>query len=275
MGDFIDLHIHTNKSDGIFSPIDIVNQAKETNLKAISITDHDTLDGYYDALDIAEKNKIELIPGIELSCEAQEKDIHILGYFIDGKNEEFVKYLEDMRAHRKMRIYKITEKLSNLSIDISPESILDEIKNASPGRLHVARKMVEKGKVKSIYEAFAKYIGENSPAYVKKKKISVKECIRLIHNIGGIAVLAHPGTYRKDHLISEFKELGLDGIEVYHPEHQFSDIRKYQEISKNLNLFVTGGSDFHGLPEDKREFGRMKIPYNLLEILRKSFLKTI
>jgi len=275
MGDIIDLHIHTNKSDGLFAPKEIIKLAKENGIKAISITDHDTIDGYYEALDNAKSDGIELVPGIELSCEAEERDIHILGYFIDGKNEEFVNYLHDMRHHRKLRIYKITEKLNALHIEISADSILNDLNNASPGRLHVARKMLEKGKVHSIYEAFAKYIGENSPAYVKKKKISVQDCIKLIHNIGGIAVLAHPGTYRKDHLIKEFKDFGLDGIEVYHSEHQFSDIKRYRETAKSLNLLITGGSDFHGLPEDKREFGKMNVPFSLLENLRKSLIKSI
>lgn len=270
MEQYIDLHIHTTKSDGTYTPLEIVRMAAEKNLRAIAITDHDSIDGYYTARPEADARGIELIPGVEMSCEEEGKDIHLLGYFIDGTNKEFLDYLDTMRQHRKVRIYKMADKLKLMGIDLCADTLLNEIKGASPGRPHVAKKLLEQGMVKSIYEAFSRYIGENCPAYVKKFKLSVKECITLIHNIGGIAVLAHPAVYLKDHLIDQFVEDGLDGIEVYHSEHSIGDTNKYHEYAKHFGLIETGGSDFHGLSNDRREFGLLPIPYSLLENMKKT-----
>ncbi|RJP60274.1 MAG: PHP domain-containing protein [Candidatus Auribacter fodinae] len=268
MSKYIDLHLHTSKSDGSLSPEGIVKLSAQYGLSAIAISDHDTMEGYYDAIGYAREHNIELIPAVELSCEEENKDIHVLGYFIDGSNAEFTRFLETFRMHRRERVYRITEKLQELGIDISGDEILCGLDDASPGRLHIARALVQKGIVANTPEAFRKYIGEQCPAYVKKMKLSVKECIDLIHKIGGIAVLAHPGVYLKDHLIHLFIQHGLDGLEVFHSEHSFSDTKKYKQMAQSYGLLITGGSDFHGPHEDNRPLGELKIPYSYLDDLK-------
>ncbi|MCD6459642.1 PHP domain-containing protein [bacterium] len=268
MAKFIDLHIHSTHSDGLLTPIEIIRKVAEHNLSAIAITDHDSISAYDEAAQEARRLNIELISGVELSCETEGRDIHILGYFVDGKNDAFIKFLEKMRYHRKKRIFKIAEKLNFIGIDFCAESLLKELKNASPGRLHVARKLLKDGKIKSIYEAFRCYIGENCPAYVKKFKLNINECIDLIHSIGGIAVMAHPGIYKMDHLIDIFKNYGLDGLEIFHSEHKSHQTKKYRKIAEENNLLVTGGSDYHGVQNDGRVLGALNIPYSLLEHMK-------
>ena len=272
MEKLIDLHIHTTHSDGLLTPAEIVMQAAENNLSAIAITDHDSISAYDEALPVAQKMGIELIPGVELSCETEGRDIHVLAYFVDTQNEVFIKFLEKMRFYRKERIFKIADKLKYIGIDFSAESLLDEIKNAAPGRLHVARKMLKDGSIKSIPEAFHCYIGENCPAYVKKFKFKVPECIELIHSIGAIAVVAHPGVYKMDHLINTFIDCGLDGLEVYHSEHKKSQVKKFLRLAEKNNLLITGGSDYHGLHNDGRILGSLNIPYILLENMKNKLL---
>jgi len=272
MDKFIDLHIHTNHSDGILSSQEILTKAAKNNLSAIAITDHDSINAFDEALPYAERLGIELISGVELSCEAEDKDIHVLAYFVDSKNKVFSEFLEKMRFYRKERIFKIADKLKYIGIDFCAESLLKEIKDAAPGRLHVARKLLKDGSIKSIPEAFHCYIGENCPAYVKKFKFQVSECIELIHSIGAIAVIAHPGVYKSDHLINNFIECGLDGLEVFHSEHKKSQIKKYLKIAEKNNLLITGGSDYHGLQHDKRILGSLKIPYSLLEKMKERLL---
>ncbi len=269
----IDLHLHSTKSDGTLDPIELVRLAAEKNLAAISITDHDAIEGYFEARDEAKKLGINLIPGVELSCEEEGKDIHILAYFIDGTDQRFLDYLETMRNHRRMRIYKMADKLKLLGLDLCADTLLDEIDGASPGRPHLAKKMYEQGLVKSVYEAFSRYIGENCPAYVKKFKLSVQECINLIHTIGGLAVLAHPAVYHRDYLIERFVEEGLDGIETIHSEHSIGDTKRYRKIARQYGLFETGGSDYHGMTHDHREFGTLPIPSSMLENMQKALAK--
>ena len=273
MDKFIDLHIHTTHSDGLLTPVEIINKASQTGLSAIAITDHDSISAYSEGLPEAQRLGIELISGVELSCEAEGKDIHVLAYLFDSQNEVFKKFLEKMRFHRKERIFKIADKLKYIGIDFCADSMLDEIQGAAPGRLHVARKMLKDGSIKSIPEAFHCYIGENCPAYVKKFKFQVHECIELVHSIGAIAVIAHPGVYKMDHLIESFVEHGLDGIEVLHSEHKKSQIKKYTKIAEKNNLLITGGSDYHGLPNDGRIIGTLNLPYTLLEKMKERLLK--
>ncbi|MDX9702447.1 MAG: PHP domain-containing protein [Candidatus Auribacterota bacterium] len=270
MEKYIDLHIHSTKSDGLLDPLEIVRLASQKNLAAISITDHDSIEGYYCALNEAKKLGVTIVPGVEMSCEEEGKDIHLLGYFIDGTNRRFLEYLETMRQHRRIRIYKIADKLKLLGVDLCADTLLKELKTTSPGRPHIAKKLLEKGFVSSAYEAFSRYIGENCPAYVKKFKFSVKDCISLIHEIGGLAVLAHPAIYLKDHLIERFVKDGLDGLEVIHSEHSISDMKKYKAIAKQYGLLETGGSDFHGASHDRRELGGIPIPYSMLENMQQA-----
>ncbi len=273
MNRYIDLHIHTTFSDGTMTPKEILELTVNTDIHAIAITDHDTMNGYFDVLDIAEQYDVELICGVELSCEQDEKDIHILAYFPNKVGKEFTDYLQELSDYREVRVRKIVEKLNDLGIDISLDYILSDLTTDSPGRLHVARALLKKGIIYSIRDAFKKYIGEDCPAYVKKKKLSVDECIELIHNFGGIAVLAHPGIYNQDYLKEHLLDKNIDGIEVFHSDHGVGDINRFIDLARRNKMIMTGGSDFHGIMHKTRPFGRAEIPYSLLEILRETHSK--
>ncbi len=270
MDKYIDLHIHTTFSDGTMTPREILDLTVNSNIKAISITDHDTMDGYFDAVDIIEEYDVELICGVELSCEQDEKDIHILAYFPHRVEKEFSDYLRELSDYRKIRVHKIVEKLNDLGIDISVEYILSGLTTNSPGRLHIARALLKKGVIYSIKDAFTKYIGEDCPAYVKKKKLSVEECHRLVHQFGGLAVLAHPCIYNQDYLKEHLINKNIDGIEVFHSDHGVGDINRFIDLARRNRLLMTGGSDFHGMMHKSRPFGTSEIPYSLLEILRET-----
>ncbi len=196
-----------------------------------------------------DKLGMELIPGIELSADYSGEEVHILGYFIDIKSSALSDYLTIFREARKERFLKMVEKLHRLGIDIKVD--LDSFEGEkSLGRPHLAREMVEQGCVSSMEEAFTKYLGDQCPAYVEKFKISVKEAIDMIHESGGIAVLAHPGLLKKmDDVINLSITNGIDGIEVFHPKNPKYVEKKLYEIAFKNNLAITGGTDFHGDPE--------------------------
>ncbi|MDI6851060.1 MAG: PHP domain-containing protein [bacterium] len=241
-----DLHTHTTKSDGLYSPRELVYLLYSKGIKIFSITDHDSVEALAEAQEEALKLNIELIPGVELSAEYKGEEVHVLGYFIDLNSEYLISYLETFRKARKERFWKMVEKLKGLGIEINPDISKFE-ENKAIGRPHIARELLERGFVSSIEEAFEKYIGDSGPAYVKKFKISVEEAIDIIHKSGGIAILAHPGIInRMDEVIdiSILKE--IDGIEVFHPKNPCYLEDKLKEIAFKNGLLITGGTDFHG-----------------------------
>jgi predicted metal-dependent phosphoesterase TrpH len=193
-----------------------------------------------------------------------------LGYLIDHRSASLVKQLEILKNNRIERIYKIAAKLKESGISLDPGKIFDIAKQGTVGRLHVARAMVQEGKVSSIFEAFQKYIGDNCPAYVLGFRFSPQEAIRLIKDSGGIPVLAHPYILDDDDLIAKFIEYGLMGLEAYYPEHSQSMINFYLNLAKENNLLVTGGSDCHGQAKPEVKIGSIKIPYELVESLKEA-----
>ncbi|MEO0228505.1 MAG: PHP domain-containing protein [candidate division WOR-3 bacterium] len=249
-----DLHLHTTKSDGLYTPKDLVYFLYTKGIKIISITDHDSIEGINEAQEEAEKLGIEVITGIELSAEHKGQEVHILGYFIDINSPDLLNYLRVFREARKERFVKMIEKLRSMGIELSVDVAKFDEKQ-SIGRPHVAKEMVEKGYVSSIEEAFAKYIGDGGPAYVKKFKISIKEAIDIIHNSQGVAVLAHPGLLNNmEDVINLALQSGLDGIEVYHPKNPEYIENILFEIAFKNNLMITGGTDFHGTLDEKGYF---------------------
>lgn len=264
-----DLHIHTTFSDSTLSPEDVVYNAKNKGIFCIAITDHDTVDAIKPAQDIAEKEGIELIPGVELTADLNGIEAHILGYFIDPTIPWFQEMLLKLRIARKRRFLKMLEKLQEFGIKLEVDSLLSEDKNRSLGRLHLARELKKKGYVKSIPEAFERYLGEDKPCYVKKEALSIKQAITMIKQIGGISVLAHPFLLGNDDLIINFIKEGLDGIEVYHPEQNSILSRHYLEFAYKHNLVITGGSDCHGEGKAKVLIGTVKITYDLVLQLKK------
>lgn len=252
MGDimlYADLHIHSNYSDGRFSPEKIVDLSKRKNIKYIAITDHDTIDSQYIVNDTNIKN-ISIIPGLEISSQYKDAEIHILAYFIDLENKILRNSLNNIKYSRQERARRIISKLNDLNIDINIEDIDKEDYNKSIGRPHIAKILVNKGLVGSTKEAFQKYLMKNRPAFVERCKIDYKEAIKLILDAKGIPILAHPGEiYRNiniENIIKDLKMYGLKGIEVFHPSHSPKTINNFYNLSKKYSMVITGGSDCHG-----------------------------
>jgi predicted metal-dependent phosphoesterase TrpH len=266
---WIDLHIHTTASDSLIAPKEAVEIAEKCGLSAISITDHDTIDGFSEAKQRADELGIEIISGVELSVAFMGDDFHLLGYLIDYENPEFLKKINSFREERSIRGEKMVEKLNELGIDLRMETVKAIAGNGSVGRPHLADALVKEEFVHTYDEAFARYLGYHAPAYVPKKFLTPKEGIDLIHLVRGVAVLAHPGTSRFQQVISDFLEMGLDGIEAYHSQHDRTITTQYINLAKKLGLIYTGGSDCHGRRKGKVLIGTVKVPYKCLEMLRK------
>lgn len=266
---YADLHVHTSYSDSTFSPEEVVACAKEKNLAAIAICDHDSVNGIEPCMALASKVNVEIIPGIEMSAEKVDAEIHILGYCFDWKRDWFREKLKEIQASRVERVYKIVEKLKAFNIMIDAKDVFRLAgNNASVGRLHIAQAMLETGAVKNMWEVFDKYIGFLKPCYVPYTKFSPEEAIQMILRVGGVPVLAHPDLMGHDEYIEEFVSYGLKGIEVYHTDHRQSVSMRYEEIAKRLGLVMTGGSDCHGLGKGRILMGTTRVPYELVEKLK-------
>jgi len=268
--DYIDLHIHTNFSDGSLAPQEVVDISIKRGLKVISITDHDNIDGVSSVINKTPLHDgIKIIPGVEISAKyekAIEREIHILGYFIDIKNEALSKKLVYYREERKKRALKIIEKFNKIGISID-ESLLNSTN--SIGRLHIAKYLVNKGIVKNIKEAFKKYLGYNCTCYVMKNMFTVEEAIQTIVEANGLPILAHPMiSFNNIKMIEELLEKGIIGIEVWHTKHTSSDVNMLYSFAKKRKLIITGGSDCHGYVNGNSPIiGSLKIPYKIYIML--------
>lgn len=256
-----DLHIHTNASDGVLSPEEIFKIASEKGLKGLSVTDHDTVE----AIGLCEKlsglYNLDFIPGIELSTEYKELEIHMLGYYFDYKNIELLKLLNVFRAERLDRIHKMIKRVNELGFKIETEEVLENSSENSQsnsiGRPHLARSLIKKGYFKNMNDVFDKLLGDGKPGYVERFKYNTLEGIETIKKFGGVPVLAHPGLIKieqskLDKLISGFIDHGLLGIEVYHTDHTNETSYMLAKIANKYGLLITGGSDYHA-PSSSRE----------------------
>jgi 3',5'-nucleoside bisphosphate phosphatase len=267
---YADLHVHTTFSDGTYTPAQLVKEALARGVCALALVDHDTTQGIAGAIATARGSDLEIIPGVELSAQYENQEVHILGYFLDYQDKVLLEKLKLMQAIRVERVHKIIENLKALGLKLKPQSVFDISGEAAVGRMHIARALVKDGFVGSTAEAFRKYIGDRSPAYVCGFRLSVPEAIKLIQTAGGVAVLAHPYLLRNDALIEEFTRCGLEGIEVYYPEHSQGMVNFYLSLAKQLKLLVTGGTDFHGSLKPEIKLGMIKIPLELVENLRRA-----
>jgi 3',5'-nucleoside bisphosphate phosphatase len=272
-----DLHTHTTASDGTYSPVDNIRRAVEKGLGAIAITDHDTVNGIEEAM--VEANNypgFTVIPGVEISTLYQGQDIHVLGYFVDYKDENFLKALSSLTSVRDKRNKMILQNLNNLGIPLE-ESELEAKRHGkgNVGRGHIAEILMEKGIVKSLPEAFEKYLGKGKAAYASTERISPIEAIQLIKQAKGVPVLAHPGIYEADELIPILSENGLVGLEYSHPDHTEEQVVFYEGLADEYSLIKTAGSDFHGFRNGEvfhGDIGSCSVPISTLNELR-SFSK--
>ena len=244
----VDLHLHSTASDGRLSPEDIVRLAAEQGTSIIAITDHDSVDGIAPALLAAKAFPwLKVIPGIELSTDAPQGEVHVLGYFIDYANHEFQSTLEGLRHSRLHRAQGMIVKLKNLGIHIDWERVQEIAGTGSIGRPHIAEAMLEKGYITSFKEAFDKYISREGPAYVEREKMTPVEAVELVLQFKGLPVLAHPFTINNpETTIAELKAAGLVGIEAYYNGYTADEISQLVSLADSYGLITTGGSDFHG-----------------------------
>lgn len=271
---YADLHVHTFYSDSTFSPEEVVSCAKERGLAAIAICDHDTVDGIDPCMAIGLEKGVEIIPGIEMSVEKMDAEIHVLGYFLDWKQDWLRKKLKEIQDSRVKRIFIMIEKLKAMGVEVSAEEVLKiAVNKGSVGRLHVAKAMLKSGAIKNLREAFNKYIGFAKPCYVPYTKLSPKDTMSLILKAGGVPVIAHPHLIGNDEYIDEFISHGLKGLEVYHTDHKPHVSKRYEEMAKEKGLMMTGGSDCHGMGKGRILMGTVRVPYELVEKLREESRK--
>ena len=244
----IDLHLHTSASDGALSPADLVARVARAGLTTISITDHDTTGGLEGARDECRARSLRLIDGIEITAVEEERDTHVLGYFFDPGNVPLGRFLERQREDRIRRVRHMAERLAVLGAPIDPDPLIARglEEGRSVGRPHVAAALLARGHVHSWEEAFDRYLEKGRPAFVPRCGASVAEVVRMIHDAGGVASLAHPGLTRIDAIIPQLASAGLDALEAAHTEHDPETERRYRSLAAALRLAVTAGSDFHG-----------------------------
>lgn len=268
----IDLHVHSNCSDGTYSPEELVKLALTVPLEAFALTDHDTTEGIAPALAAAEGADLEVIPGIEFSTAYEEKDIHVLGLGIDYENAYFQEQLAYFRDSRGLRNDKMIARLQEAGLPVTKEYLEEHYPDAVWTRAHFGACLLDLGCVSSVSEAFDRYIGDRAPCFVPREKVTPFEAIRLIHEAGGYAVLAHPLLYglskeRLDLLTAQLKKAGLDGIEAIYSGNRPSDDSAMKQLAAKYALKITGGSDFHGDNKPKIHLGtgrgNLKVPYTL------------
>ncbi len=267
----IDLHVHSNRSDGTLTPVELVNYAIEKGLTAFALTDHDTIDGLEEAMEYANalRNKApqtsnhvipEVIPGIEFSTEYEGRDIHIVGLAINYKNPTFAAHLQHFVDSRITRNQKMCSLLQGAGIDITYEKLLEEFPNAVITRAHYARYLLNHGYIKSMNEAFERYVGDHCPYFVPREKVTPIQAVELILEAGGIPILAHPVLYRMsdsrlEKLVAELKDAGLIGIEALYSTYNAGEERQMRALAAKYHLLISGGSDFHGTNKPDIDLG--------------------
>ena len=248
----IDLHVHSNHSDGSLRPSELVSMAKESSLCAFALTDHDTVSGINEAVQEGKKQGVKVIPGIEISAEYKGMDIHILGLNIDYKNTEFINKIKEYADRRILRNKQMLQKMQELGFDITEDNVKKRLGDVNViTRAHYAIMFTEAGYTKDNNEAFTKYLDPGCPCYISRVKVPVTDAVKLIISAGGKPVIAHPVLYKLndselDELISLLKSAGLMGIEAIYSKNKEGDEQKLRLLAEKYKLFITGGSDFHG-----------------------------
>lgn len=265
---FADLHLHTLFSDGTFTPEELVLHAQKNGLSCIALTDHDTVEGCERAARAAAAVKMDFIPGAELTAEHKDTEVHIIGYFLDTQNATLLERIAQFQTERQGRIHEMVAALNKVGIPLRAEAVFALANCRSPGRPHVARAMVKEKLVSNLDEAFERYLKKNRPAWVPKTKMSALESIALIHQAGGLAVMAHPGLNHNDDIIPDLVLAGLDGMECFHTKHSTAMSEHYLQMADHFHLLVTGGSDCHGYSKNRPLIGTVRLPYEHVEMMR-------
>jgi 3',5'-nucleoside bisphosphate phosphatase len=262
---YADLHLHTYHSDGTRSPKEVVDAARSHGLDIIAISDHDNLAAYYEIKAYADRQSLTLIPAIELSCAYQGVDVHVLAYAFDPVDERIDARLRGFRETRQRRGFMIVERLRALGYDIKRERVEELAAGGAMGRPHVARALVERGYVTSVSEAFDVLLGTGKPGYVEKERFAVEEAISLIRGAGGVTSIAHPTLYpNHERLVPKLLDLGVDGVEVMHPEVDALDRERYTNLARFRGKIATGGSDDHGTVKTSETLGTVRVPETMI-----------
>lgn len=275
----IDLHTHSTESDGTLTPEELMKHAKERGLSAIALTDHDAISGINKARPVADALGLDFVPGVELSTDYQGQEVHILGYYIDTEQPDFLKQLKEFVDTREKRNEKMAALLKQEGFDITIDALTAENPDSVITRAHFARYLVEHGFVKDRETVFAKYLGDGCKCYVPREKITPFEAIRLIQLGGGLAFFAHPVLCHMNHdrlrfFIKSLKEAGLSGLEAIYSMNAPGDERNLMRLAEEFDLLISGGSDFHGANKPQIQLGtgkgNLRIPYEILERIKKA-----
>ncbi len=264
----VDLHTHSNASDGEHSARELVQLALARGLDVLALTDHDSIAGIDAALDAARGTPLEVIPGVELSADVESAEVHVLGYFMDWRDAHFLTMLEKFREGRIGRAEKMIAKLNALGAAVTFARVQEIAGDGSMGRPHVAQALVESGFVATINEAFDQYLSRNAPAYVERFKITPADAVALILKAGGVPVLAHPRDV--PHYVAPLVQAGLLGLEVHYAMYDDALVAKHAQLGRQYGLIATGGSDFHGLNKmgHMGKLGGVHVPPEAVERLR-------
>jgi 3',5'-nucleoside bisphosphate phosphatase len=265
---FADLHLHTFFSDGTYSPEQLAAQAARFEFAAVALTDHDTVEGCAPTSQACAAAGVEFISGTELTAEQDGHEIHILGYCLDLESPKLLTEIRKFQDVRQNRIREMVRKLNQINVPLNVDAVFALANCRSPGRPHVARALVQARLCGTLDEAFERFLKKNRPAWVPKFKMSAADAVGLIHQAGGVAVMAHPGLNHADDVIPGMVESGLDGIECFHTKHSTATAEHYLELADRFHLLVTGGSDCHGASKGKPVMGTVKLPYQHVESLK-------
>ncbi|MGE5316290.1 MAG: PHP domain-containing protein [Acidobacteriota bacterium] len=265
-----DLHMHTVHSDGILTVAQLLDECARRGLTTISITDHDSVEAFPEAIERGAALGIEVIVGVELSAAFEDRDVHILGYFMDHQNERLRDYLVFFRRERVRRAERIVKKLNNLNVPLTMDEVMKCAGDGAVGRPHIATALLNAGLTRSYQEAFERYIGNHCPAFEKKFQLTPPDAVALISSSGGLSFLAHPGKYITDDMLQHLIKAGLDGIEVIHPAHTNELIAHYRGVVNEYCMLESGGSDFHGgNKNDDATLGTMSVDPEVVSVMKR------
>jgi predicted metal-dependent phosphoesterase TrpH len=269
---FADLHLHTRYSDGSYTPAELVRAAAERNLATIALTDHDTFDGIQETLDAGRRTGVEVVPGVEITSRVDSQEVHILGYFnIESwRNPVLHAILDHAKKLREKRITQFVARFNELGFSLTVADVESFSTCGTIGRPHVAQALVKRGVVKSVEEAFERFLKFGKPGYVERPRMTAAETLGHIRRAGGVAVLAHPGLNNIDDRLHELKQQGLAGLEVWHPKHTAAKSDRYLKLAEKLGLLPTGGSDCHGNVRGEPAIGSVRLPHERVEELKKA-----